>query len=93
MTTRKQRSRHQAQQPKPEPEYRPARPLWPVEVTEDTTRLHYRGDCTEYQPNQVYGPDRFGALYRVIDAHYDDEHDRTTLYFHPLTNMKEVLSA
>lgn len=46
--------------------------------------LHYRGDRTNYDPAQRYGPDRFGAYYEAIGAEYDAAGDRTTMTFRPV---------
>lgn len=44
---------------------------------------HYRGDRTNYDPRQVFGPDLFGGCYKAIGAEYDAETDRTTIEFTP----------
>lgn len=41
--------------------------------------LHYPGDRTRYDANQILGPDLFGAHYRIIGAEYDKALDRTTM--------------
>jgi hypothetical protein len=33
-------------------------------------KLTYPGDCREFIPNRVVGPDMWGAWYRPISAHY-----------------------
>ena len=50
-------------------------------------KLHYRGDRTNYDPEQVYGPDRFGATYVVTSGEYDAERDQTTLHFKPAVSV------
>lgn len=54
--------------------------------------LHYRGDRTNCDPEQVYGPDRFGGLYRATSAEYDVEADRTTITFAPIPRPKVKVS-
>lgn len=44
-----------------------------------TDALHYPGDCTNFDPDGVLGPDMFGACYRAASAAYDAQTDRTTL--------------
>lgn len=46
--------------------------------------LHYRGDRTNLHPEQVYGPDMFGGLWRATSAVYDLAQDRTTIAFAPI---------
>lgn len=43
-------------------------------------QLHYRGDHRQFDPDNIMGPDQFGAYYRAIAAEYDPEADRTTLH-------------
>ena len=90
MTTRKQRSRALAAQPAPAP--KPAPEVQPFVPTEDTPRLHYRGDRTGVDPRRIYGPDAFGAIYRSGAAEYDAAADRTTIYFRPIAPPKRVLA-
>lgn len=49
----------------------------------DEKKLHYRGDRTNYDPDQVMGPDMFGGLWRPVRAEYDPAADMTTMYFLP----------
>ncbi len=46
--------------------------------------LHYRGDCTDFDPDQIMGPDLHGAYYRPVSADYDATTDRTTMQFRPI---------
>lgn len=46
--------------------------------------LHYPGDRTNFDPNQIYGPDRFGCFYTAVAAEYDPGRARTTISFKPL---------
>lgn len=46
--------------------------------------LHYRGDCTEFDLDEVLGPDLHGAYYRVVSAEYDPVTDRTTRTHRPI---------
>lgn len=48
-----------------------------------TDVLHYRGDCRNYDPNHVYGPDMFGGHYRALSTSYDEGADVTTIEFTP----------
>ncbi|CQD03671.1 hypothetical protein BN000_00617 [Mycobacterium europaeum] len=43
-------------------------------------QLHYRGDHRQFDPDNIMGPDQFGAFYRAVAAEYDAEADRTTLH-------------
>lgn len=43
--------------------------------------LHYRGDQTGFDADQVMGPDLFGAHYRPVSAEYDAAADMTTMEF------------
>lgn len=51
---------------------------------------HYKGDCTDFNPNQVFGPDTCGASYVAIGAEFDPDYEypngekgRTTIQFKP----------
>ena len=46
--------------------------------------LHYRGDRTKFDPDQIYGPDMFGAYWAPIKAIYEAERDRTAITFRPI---------
>ncbi|UXA06559.1 hypothetical protein KXD96_28250 (plasmid) [Mycobacterium sp. SMC-2] len=43
-------------------------------------QLHYRGDHRQFDPDNIVGPDQFGAFYRAVAAEYDAEADRTALH-------------
>lgn len=43
-------------------------------------QLHYRGDHRNFDPDNIVGPDQFGAFYRAVAAEYDAEADQTTLH-------------
>lgn len=45
-----------------------------------TDQLHYRGDHRQFDPDNIMGPDQFGAYYRAVAAEYDPVADRTTLH-------------
>ena len=45
-----------------------------------TDQLHYRGDRRQFDPDNIMGPDQFGAFYRAVAAEYDPDTDRTTLH-------------
>lgn len=45
-----------------------------------TDQLHYRGDHRQFDPDNIVGPDQFGAFYRAVAAEYDTAADRTTLH-------------
>lgn len=58
-------------------------------------QAHYPGDCTNYDPRLVYGPDNcgspgpreilgHGAHYRAVAATYNAETDMTTITFKPV---------
>lgn len=38
--------------------------------------LHYKGDCTDIDPQHYVGPDRFGAFYRPVAAEFDGTRTR-----------------
>lgn len=42
-------------------------------------QLHYRGDHRQFDPDNIVGPDQFGAYYRAVAAEYDPVADMTTL--------------
>ncbi|AOE43989.1 hypothetical protein SEA_DELIAN_49 [Gordonia phage Delian] len=46
--------------------------------------MNYRGDCTEFDPEQILGPDVHGAYYRIVDADYDRATDMTKRTFKPI---------
>lgn len=46
-------------------------------------KLHYRGDCRDFDMDRAYGPDRFGAHYKPVEVLYDDTSDLTTVFFKP----------
>src|SRR5258708_5681009 len=41
--------------------------------------LHYPGDCTDFDLDQILGPDQFGGCWKPIRAEYDPELDPTTM--------------
>jgi hypothetical protein len=41
--------------------------------------LHYRGDCTDFDPDHVMGPDMYGGHWIPTGASYDADADMTTL--------------
>ncbi|QBC87362.1 hypothetical protein [Mycobacterium avium] len=43
-------------------------------------RLHYRGDHRNFDPDNIMGPDQFGAYYRPVAAEHDPAADLTTLH-------------
>ncbi|GAB4710615.1 hypothetical protein [Mycobacterium avium] len=43
-------------------------------------QLHYRGDYRQFDPDNIMGPDQFGAYYRATAAEYDPDADMTTLH-------------
>jgi hypothetical protein len=45
-------------------------------------RLHYKGDCRDYVPNRIVGPDMYGAWYLPVSAHYFD--GVTTIFYKPV---------
>ncbi|EFG75267.1 hypothetical protein HMPREF0591_4830 [Mycobacterium parascrofulaceum ATCC BAA-614] len=45
-----------------------------------TDQLHYRGDHRQFDPDNIVGPDQFGAFYRAVAAEYDPVADRTSLH-------------
>ena len=45
-------------------------------------KLHYRGDCRNFVPNRIVGPDIFGAWYLPVSAHYFD--GITTIFYKPV---------
>ena len=47
-------------------------------------QLNYPGDCTAFDPDQILGPDIFGACYRPVAADYDPQTDVTTLTLVPI---------
>jgi hypothetical protein len=49
-----------------------------------SNQLHYRGDCRNFDPDHIMGPDVFGACYVAAAAEYDAERDMTTLTLRPL---------
>ena len=49
-----------------------------------TDVLHYPGDCTNYDPRLIYGPDMFGGHYKCVGAEYDPKLNRTTLTLKPV---------
>ncbi|MGK9270460.1 hypothetical protein KXR83_05600 [Williamsia muralis] len=76
--SRRQRAKQLRTQPLPAPVL-PS----PFVPGDDTPRAHYAGDCRNHDPEQLYGPDRFGAAYLAAAAEYDADRNRTTLYFNP----------
>jgi hypothetical protein len=44
-------------------------------------KLHFPGDATAYDPDDVYGPNTMGELFRPAWAFYDAAADRTTIHF------------
>ncbi|QGJ87293.1 hypothetical protein SEA_WOCKET_47 [Gordonia phage Wocket] len=46
--------------------------------------MNYRGDCTEFDPEQILGPDLHGAYYRIVDAVYDPPMKLTKRTFKPI---------
>lgn len=49
-----------------------------------TDVLHFPGDCTNFDPDHIYGPDLFGACYQAAAADYDAATDRTSLHLVPI---------
>ncbi|OBS01855.1 hypothetical protein A9W98_17880 [Mycobacterium gordonae] len=49
-----------------------------------TDTLTYPGDCTNFDPEHIYGPDLFGGCYRAFDADYQPGTDQTTLHLVPI---------
>ena len=50
-----------------------------------TNTAHYRGrGALDYDPEGLFGADRFGAFYRIDSAVYDAETDLTTVEFKPI---------
>ena len=45
-------------------------------------KLHYKGDCRDYVPNRIVGPDVWGAWYLPVSAHYFD--GITTIFYKPV---------
>lgn len=45
--------------------------------------LNYPGNRTDYDPDQIMGPDLYGAYYRVIGSEYDHKLARTKLHLQP----------
>lgn len=43
--------------------------------------LHFRGDALDLDPDQVYGPNTMGELFRVVCGDYDPVTDRTTVHY------------
>ncbi|AMS03943.1 hypothetical protein BJD58_gp43 [Gordonia phage UmaThurman] len=46
--------------------------------------MNYAGDCTEFDPDQILGPDLHGAYYRITSATYDPAADMTKRTFKPI---------
>lgn len=44
-------------------------------------KLNFRGVCLAYDPDEVYGPNTMGELFRPYRADYDPDTDLTTMYF------------
>jgi hypothetical protein len=49
-----------------------------------TNVLHFPGDCTNYDPRLIYGPDLYGAHYKCVGAEFDPVLNRTTLQMKPV---------
>lgn len=48
------------------------------------SELHYPGDRTAFDPDQILGPDLFGAYWAFTSAEYDAAQDRTTMHLRPI---------
>lgn len=48
-------------------------------------QLRYRGDQRNFDPDNIMGPDQFGAYYRATAAEYDTAADVTTLHLQVCT--------
>lgn len=46
--------------------------------------LHYPGNCTDFDPEQVLGPDRFRGCWAIKSATYSSELDRTEVALRPI---------
>lgn len=42
-------------------------------------KLHYKGDCRDFVPNRIVGPDVWGAWYLPVSVHYFD--GITTIFY------------
>ncbi|OBK22526.1 hypothetical protein [Mycobacterium asiaticum] len=49
-----------------------------------TDTLNYRGDCRNFDPDHIYGPDLFRGCYRAFTAEFDAATDRTSLHLVPI---------
>lgn len=45
-------------------------------------KLHFKGDHRKFIPNRIVGPDRWGAWYLPVSAHYFD--GVTTIFYRPV---------
>lgn len=50
-------------------------------MTDGERVLHYRGDCTDFDPG--LGPDMYGGRWSPTSAVYNPAIDRTTIWFLP----------
>lgn len=46
--------------------------------------LHYRGDCTDIDPNRLLGPDLHGAFYLPVAARFSQATGTTTVAVKPV---------
>lgn len=44
-------------------------------------KLHYPGNCADYNVNDAYGPNTMGELFRPTWAYWDAANDQTTIHF------------